>query len=195
MSGVHSPTSAKVPAASEDPFIPLYKEHTELQMLAERFHEMAGQLERKESVAPADLLEGVEVHHRFLVRVHHAREEALAQAARASAPPEVQRAMDACPAAHAEAARFEAAVRTLVAEGPLSVDRARRLATALHREAERLLSHHKEEEESIYRRLHYILPPDIRRRFADAVRALDGEAAAAQSRLTAWASKLNASAD
>lgn len=192
-----APGARKKATASEvdDPIVPIFHEHNELQVLATRFHEVAAQLERGETVPVSELSAGVDVHRRFLIEVHHAREADIAAAVRPTAPPEVVRALDRCGVVHAEAARFEEEARALLGKGPISADRRKALALAFHREAERMLEHHKEEDETIYRPIHHVLSPDAHRRLMGAMHAMSGKTAAAQELLTGWTSHRNPSSD
>ncbi len=180
---------------TDDPIVPVFREHTELQLLAARFQQMASELEHGEAVTVAQLLEAVEVHQRFLLQVHHAREREFAAAVRPVAPPAVVRALERCATVHPEASRFETEARSLLAAGPLTRERRQALAQALQREAERIVDHHREEDETIYRPLHHHLPPPVLDRLLASMHALAGEAAAAQARLVAWSSRVNASSD
>lgn len=191
-------SQARSPAAapaSDDPIVAVFREHTDLQVLATRLHEVAAQLERKERSSTADATEGLEVHHRFVALVHHRRESAIAAAVRASAPPEVGRALDRCGAVHDASVAFEEEARRLLAESPLSVEGRKRLVQALRKEGDRLVDHHREEDETIYRPIHRLLTPEQKHKLAVITRELAGDAAAAQERLSAWSSRVHASAD
>lgn len=192
-----APPAAAAPptTATDDPIVAVFREHTDLQVLAARLQEVAAQLERKERVSAADAVEGVEVHRRFVVDVHLRREAAIAAAVRPLAPAGVVRALERCPAEHDASAAFEAEARRLLAESPLSAEGRRRLAAVLRREADRLVEHHREEDESIYRPLHRHLTPEQLRTLAPIARDFAGAAAAAQERLSAWSSRVHASAD
>ena len=105
------------------------------------------------------------------------------------------RAFDHCTTVHAQATKFETEVRGLLAKGPIDAERRKALALAFHKEAERMLEHHREEDETIYRRIHHTLSPDVRRRLVGAMQEFSGKTAAAQELLTGWTSHRNPAAD
>lgn len=195
MSGTTGSPKKATASDAEDPIVPIFHEHNELQVLATRFHEVASQLERGESVPASEISAGVEVHRRFLVEVHHAREAEIAAAVRPTAPPAVIRALDRCGTVHAEATRFEEEARALLGKGSIPAERRKAIALAFHKEAERMLEHHKEEDETIYRPIHHALTPEVHARLVRAMHALSGKTAAAQELLTGWTSHRNPSSD
>ena len=189
------PTAAPPPPTSEDPIVAVFREHTDLQVLAARLHEVAASLERPDRAPATDAAEGVEVHRRFVLEVHLPREAAIAAALHGAAPPEVTRALERCRAEHEASIAFGRDARRLLAESPLSADGRRQLIALLRSEADRLVEHHREEDETIYRPMHHRLLPDQLARLQASARELAGAAAAAQERLSAWSSRLHASAD
>jgi len=171
------------------------REHTELQMLASRFHEVAAQVERGEPVTKADLAEGVEVHRRFLVELHHRREALIADALGATAGSAVAAAFARCRAEHPKAVEFESAAQALLSAPGFGSAQLHRVAALFEREATRIVEHTKDEDDAIHRVVVDAVPPNVRAAFVEKTRALDSEAAAAEERLLAWSSRSNASSD
>ena len=180
--------------ASDDPFAPLFAEHTQLQVLAERMREVAGSLERGEAAAWADAAEGVEVHRRFLIDLHERREEIVGEALRGLGGPSVATALAACRTEHAASARFEEGVRAKLAAAR-TTEAARAVAGLFRKEADRFVDHHRSESERIYRPVGPSVPLEVRRALWSRYRSLDKNRGAAEARLSAWASKAHGSAD
>jgi hemerythrin-like domain-containing protein len=179
----------------DDPFVPIFREHTELQMLATRLHELASQLERGERVPSSDLTEALEVHRRFLVGVHHRRESMIATAVGSSAGPAVAAAFERCRREHPKAERFESDLQALLDAPPSGAEPLRGVAALLQREADRIVEHDRQEDEAIHRIIHHTISASTRASLVEGARELAGEAAAAEGRLSSWTSHSNPAAD
>lgn len=187
------PKAGEAARVSDDPFVALYEEHTQLQVLAERFRQVADALDRGEALARRDLAEGAEVYRRFLVEVHQRREALLAEVIRPTADAATRAALDRCATEHAAADRFLSVVSS--ASAPSSPSETKRLAAAIRKEADRFVEHHRSEQEQLYHRLRAETPPATLQKLRRAFAPLTGEAGAAETRLSAWASHANPSAD
>jgi hypothetical protein len=190
----HGPAK-DAPAGGEDPIVTILNEHTELQVVAERFRQIADALERGESSARKDAAEGVAVHRRFLIGIHQRREALLAAELGSSSVGAVKTGLARCATEHPSADRFQTDANACLQESPLSKATARRLAGLMRTEADRFVEHHRWETESIYQPVRGHLSKDAADRLKASMRALVGEAAAAQAALTAWTSHANPASD
>ncbi|MCI4360692.1 MAG: hypothetical protein L3J91_03240 [Thermoplasmata archaeon] len=181
--------------ASDDPVVTILREHTELQQLAERFRQVADALDRGEASARADATEGVQVYRRFLISVHERREALFASEVSASAGAAVQGALARCAHEHGASEKFASLAEAELRASHLPAAGARRLAASFRAEAERVVEHHRSEAEQIYHPLRGKLSKEVLARVAAAMRPMIGEAAAAQTALTAWTSHANPAAD
>ena len=173
----------------------IYREHTELQVMAERFRQIADALERSERSARADAVEALEVHRRFLVGVHHRREAIVSAEVRDSVDPTVRAALARCAADHPAAERFHAEASSLLREAVLSRESAHRLAGFLRTEADRVVEHHRWEGDAIYHKIRPTLSAATLARLREKMEPLVGEADAAHTRLISWSSHANPAAD
>jgi hypothetical protein len=164
-------------------------------MFAARLREIASQVERGERVPVKQIMEGLEVHRRFLVGIHHRREEMIAAAVGSSAGPSVAAAFGRCAREHPKAVQFESEVSASVDARPFGPTQLKRIAALFAREADRILEHDRDEDENIHRMLHPSIPPAVRATLVQGAREIAGEAAAAEARLTSWTSHSNAAAD
>jgi hypothetical protein len=180
---------------SDDPVVTILREHTELQVVAERFRQIADALDRGDRTARSDAQEGVEVHQRFLIGIHQRRDALVAAEFGPTADAPLKEAFARCATEHPLAARFQTEVAALLRAKPWTRESGRQLAQLLRAEAERFAEHHRWENESIYHPLRGKLTPAALGRLAAAVRPLAGEAGAAQTELTAWTSHANPTAD
>ncbi|MCI4340672.1 MAG: hypothetical protein L3J73_05355, partial [Thermoplasmata archaeon] len=136
MTPAERPTDASAQAYSvtDDPIVTIYREHTELQVMAERFRQIADALERTERPARADALEALEVHRRFLVGVHQRREAIVAAELRPGVDPMVRAAFARCAVEHPIADQFQADAAELLRAATLHPVAARGLASLLRAE-------------------------------------------------------------
>ena len=179
----------------DDPIVTILREHTELQVVAERFRQIADALDRGERSARLDAQEGVEVHQRFLIGLHQRRDDMVAAEAGATAGASLQEAFARCAAEHPRAARFQTEAAAVLRTKPWTRESGRQLAQMMRAEAERFAEHHRWETENIYHALRGKLTPAALDRLAAGMRPLPGEAGAAQTELTAWTSHANPTAD
>jgi len=163
--------------------------------LAERFRQVADALERGDATASADAREGVEVHRRFLIGVHHRREAIVAAELHGSSDPAVRSALATCASEHPKAERFEKEASALLREARPSAASAKSLAGLLRQEAVRFADHHRWETENLYARLRGTLTKESTARIEAGMRPLAGDAGAATSALMAWTSHANPTAD
>jgi hypothetical protein len=178
-----------------DPVVTLLREHTEIQMLAGRMHEIADAARRNEAGVAAELREGLLVHRRFVASLHEQKEGLLAETIGADLDAPSRAALGACAAEHPRSIRFEQEAENRLGEGRLAPPSLKALAKLFDAEADRLVDHHRSEIETFYRPMRTTLSTSARARLKAAFVAFEGDAAAAQARLTAWASKAHASAD
>jgi hypothetical protein len=188
-------TAERSPSSSDDPFAPLFAEHTELQVLAERMREVAASMERGESLAWDDVVEGLEVHRAFLIDLHERREEMVAEALKGLGGTAVQTALSGCRREHKASQRFQEAVRPKLSPSVRSNVVGKSVAAMFRTEADRMVEHHRAESERIYRPVRPSVPAEVRRALWKSYRSLDRDRGAAEARLSAWASKAHGSAD
>jgi hypothetical protein len=190
----HGPTQDGASNA-DDAIVTALREHTELQVVAERFRQIADALERGDGSAAKDAAEGVEVHRRFLIGVHQRREALIAAELQNSVEGPVRNALAKCAAEHPVADRFQKEATAVLRQSPISKADAHRLAALMRAEADRFAEHHRWEADSIYHAVRGHLAPEVVERLTAAMRPLAGETAAAQTALTAWTSHANPASD
>ncbi len=170
-------------------------EHTELQVIAERFRQVADALERGDRSARADAVEGLQVYQKFLVGIHQKREAILAAEVRPAVDSTIRTAFARCAAEHPISDRFTSEAGACLRDPTLSTASAHTLAGLLREEAIRVVEHHRWETETIYQKIRSTLAPEIVARLVAAMRPLEGEASAAHTRLMAWSSHANPASD
>jgi hypothetical protein len=196
--------SAEIPAepqkhprrhATQDPLSIALREHTQLEMLAARMKQLASEVERGEHTSGKLLREGLAVYRQFVVELHQAREAVLLEAARGATPPPDRALFAKCEAAHPMAAKFVAESEAILARPGLAASDAKSLAARWTREADRLLEHHRTEEEPVYRHWRATLDEARKAELFRAMAKLHAIEGPAASRLSAWVSRENPSSD
>jgi hemerythrin-like domain-containing protein len=184
------------PSLSDDLALHLMREHTLLQILAERMQELAAYIDRGGLPRLDTIQEGLEVHHQLLVRVHHAKEGIVAAALSEVKGHGRGAALAECNRQHPQAIEFEKEMARLLLAWPKNPGKtAAAVAVRLKKEAERITSHHRAEEEKLYNGLEKVLPAPLQRKAVEAVKALSAESAAAEAKLQAWASRAHPASD
>lgn len=181
---------------SNDLGLELYRQRTLLQIMAARLRETSGGVERGASIDLARIRRALDVHHRFLIEVHHADAERVA---RAVAKQEVAAAggvLAELEKGRTRAAEFENSASTLVAQGVAGhSENAHRLAQLVHSEADRIDQFQGWEAERLHAHLDDWLPKPIQSRLLGQIRKFDAARVDAEIALISWASQLHPSAD
>jgi hypothetical protein len=174
----------------------LRRQHTLLQMMAERMRESATAWEVTGGSRGPRLRRALDVHRRFLIEVHQTDEEELLAVARELGPPAVRAAAAKCAQEHPRAAQFERSADELLGRlGSGSSSEAGALSALFREEAERIERHHLFDEEPLYAHLSEWLPPSERARITASVRRRDGTRADAEGMLVSWSAQLHGSSD
>jgi len=174
----------------------LYRQQTLLSVMTARMRETAARLEAGNPVDPARVRRALDVHRRFLLDVHDADEERIAQAIVAAQPTTARKVVAECRAEHPRAEAFLRGAMALL-PGDLSPcsDGRRRLASLFADEADRIDRHQAWEDEKLHTHLNEWLSPTVRKRLLDEIRRFNAVRVDAEIALVSWASQLNPSAD
>ncbi|MCI4334248.1 MAG: hypothetical protein L3K04_01235 [Thermoplasmata archaeon] len=174
----------------------LRRQHTLLQMMAERMREAATLWDDSGGARGPRLRRALEVHRKFLIEVHQADEDKVLTALRAVGPPEAAAVAERCSQEHPRALKFAATAAALL--GQLGSGRAadvRALPALFREEAERIERHHLFDEESLYAHLDAWLTGAARIRLARDIRGRDAARADAEGALIAWVAQLHPASD
>ena len=174
----------------------MMRDHTLITILAERMHELASYIDRGGMVPEASVEECLAVHDQLLVRSHHTKEAFLdAELARLKNR-DLSSALASCGVEHPKARQFQTRSRKLLTgwkRDPTGTANA--AARLIHEEADRIVAHHRSEEERLYVGLETLLPATTQKKVLAEFGRLSPQAAVAETRLQSWASRFHPSSD
>lgn len=193
--GRRAPTP--VPTSSEgDVAAHLLREHSLLEMLAARMHEVAAAMAAGEPVARDTVGRGLDLHRDLLIATHQKKDDWLVAALRPKATGEERNALAVCEIQHPLAEAFQNRCRPLLEKwNPVRGKVPASLAAAWEAEAERIQTHDHFEEEEIYHgpvgRLTLEQARELLRRFG----TLRASSIATEARLSQWSSEEHPASD
>ena len=190
------PPQAEPPARSLDPVAILRRDNTLLEMLATGFRRLGSSLDTTTALDEKRIEEGLEIHRRFLVEIHHTIVEMLDGALDQLPGSPLKAARGACRREHDAAVRAsEGFRRDFDAVRRREPGARNRFKAALFAEADRWTAHARAEEENLFAQL----PDSFRREAAahvgDLVRRFRAESSAVEERLSSWTSSWGPASD
>lgn len=197
-SGARGPSMADTPdrPRSNDLGLELYRQRTLLQIMTARLRETSGGVERGTSLDLGRIRRALDVHHRFLVEVHHADAERLARMMARQEAAGAGELLTELEKAKGRALEFEAIAQGLLDQGVTGrSENAHRLSQLFHAEAERVDQFQAWEADRLHARIDEGLPKAQQTRLLSQLRKFDSARVDAEIALISWASQIHPSAD
>ncbi|HYK93243.1 MAG TPA: hypothetical protein VEY07_04275 [Thermoplasmata archaeon] len=196
--GVPTPSAGEANSRpqSNDLGLELYRQRTLLQIMTARLRETAGGVDRGTAVDLARVRRALDVHHRFLLEVHHSDAERVARAIAKSGGSSAGELLRDLEQAKQRAEQFEEAAAALIAKGvPGRSDPAHRLSQLFQAEAERIDQFQLWEADHLHAHLDAWIPRPTQARLLGQLRKFDSARVDAEIALISWASQIHPSAD